>query len=548
MTDIADDIKELRAEFAKVDLKDKEAVQKWFADHSYLTKSDHAIIADRSLLWISELHKFAGDIIPRSIKPPGWIRPKKVVNIEVPDPWDNAEWLDRMVQIHSTYILANAIGVSRTTLRRKLKRHKIEKPDHAKSKNPCCTHAWCFEHYVTKNLTQTKCAELAGIGRRAFANWLVRFKIPARSANDCHVSSPKLFWVQKLVHQLRKQEVVNKIFLREDHIHVRFKNFFWESYYYNVPKKRITHSFHITKEQSQLENVPIAKFEFESSLSGENEYPAHIALPRKEFDKASFMEQRIALHDLCRTIVRRGWVPMDYPDEVLQADWRRVLKTKEARFLRNSRFYATVTQRHLQAAGWYIAEHFFPFDEFTDTMKSPRLVTRALNDLSRRPTKINTHNILKAVAGDAKAQNRPRLRVVDPRMYIAIMRRLGIKGKVLDVYPNHGYRMMACAALGLTYVAPRSDKVQAAIDKGLLEFLGLDFEWFDGQSLDLVLHDDDLAEHPLGDITPYTNLTKRLLHFVHRSNRKNLEAKTRPESIIQIQSFYRRTPDYFFLF
>jgi hypothetical protein len=360
---------------------------------------------------------------------------------------------------------------------------------------------------------------------------------------------PKLIWVNKLAHNLRQQDIARRVDEHDDRIHVRFRNFFWETYYFIDQGRRIPRAFHITRDMCRLDKVPVTRLQYETKFSGES-FPAHVIIPRKEFNKASFMEQRLAIHNMAWAINRRGWVPMDYPTKVLDADWVRANDINYKRFLINSR-YQMVQKNGKEAAGWRIAEHFLPFWEMESVFKSPKYVVRALNRLTAKTKKITTHNILKNIIVDEdprKMKSKPRVRFVDPRMYAVMFQKLGVKGKVLDLYPSHGSRLMACALQGLTYVAPRTKLMEYAVDKGILDFLELDFEWFEGQSVDLTLHDDDLLEHPFEDVREYLGLTKHLLHFVHKNSRKKRQVEINPKSALQVQNYHRSTPDYFFLF
>jgi transposase-like protein len=544
-----EDILELRKEFQKVDIKDQESVQKWFADHPYIDKSDLAIIAQRSLIWVNKLYKLAG-YKPKKIKPSILYKPHAPVLPEAPENWKDREWLQDALKKYSLNSIGKAVGVHHTTVRSTAIKLGLDKPtfrESTKSRNPCCTKAWCYEYYVVKKYSMEKCAKLAGIARPTFAKWLMRFEIPTRYVKATHVETPKMIWINKLVHNLEQQEVVRKIKYYEDRIHVRFKNFFWETYFFIHPNKNIPRSYNITKENSKLENVPKIQFEFETDINKPNKYPAHIILPRREFDSHSLLEQRIAIHNLAWAITRRGWVPMDYPNYILEKDKNR-FNISRNRFLVDNN-YQMIDKNGKEAAGWKIAEHFLPFKEVESLFKSPRYVIKALSKLAQSPkSKLNTHNILRHLCQDVDIKSVPRIKTIDPRMYILMLSKFGINGKVMDLYPGHGARMMACANLGLTYVAPRTRRMEFAVQKGIIDFLRLRFEWFDGQNVEFTFHDHDLEERSIENILKYSNISKNILHFVHKKNKKNILNSFTPKSLIPVQSFHRSTPDYFFLF
>lgn len=549
-----DDINELRRQFAKVDTDDPTSIQKWFAEHPYLTTNDHARIADKSTHWVRRMKRRANIKGRTPANLPKSTRRKKVDTLVAPTDWDNEEWLRKAAKFHAVIEISRATGVSTRTIYRRLRKYDIEPLGEKilEPKNPYFTHQWCYEHYVTRGWGQSKCAKTAGVCQQTFSNWLNKLKIPVRSNTESHNKHKDTkIWVRKAIHNLKNQDIVRRVYLRDDHIHVRFMNFFWESYYIEMPKrkKRIPHSFSITKEEAKLEKVPPTVLEYESSMDGTELYPAHVTIRRKEWKKASFLEQRLALHEFTRVINRRGWVWPTYPDKVIEAELERLRNSNQAKFMDKGVFTAHPRYGRRETAGFRIIEHFFGLEPLWEAVfKSPKRTMRVMNELSKLNSRINFHNAIR-VACYHNSDPSWKIKIYDPGMYTWIFKRLGLKGTVLDLYPNNGHRAIACAVSGLKYTTVPTPQFQKAIDNGFAEFIGLDYEPYDGGKVDIVLSDDDFRHTNIDKAMEYASRTKRLLHFVERRNKGAAQAKYKPERIIQVKTnIYRTLPDYLFIF
>lgn len=535
-------ITELKKEFADIDLSCVESIQKWFAKHPYLTRNDHSLISGRSLEWVIKLQKKAG-FVTKSLNLPRHTPPKKVDTLQYSEDWDTSAWLQESLYKHSIREIARCVGVDKVTIQKRIKKYKLKyrsSKQVGESKNPLCTKAWCHHHYIEKRMTAKACSEIAGIDHKTFARWLNKFQIPVRS-NRTNVKnkSPRKIWVDKLVYNLRNQEVVRSVKPRDDHIHVRFMNYFWESYYHMELQNRLF-SYNITEQDSKLENIPPVLIEYENESLDEITYPAHITIPRRTFQKASIIEQRLAVHQMTWAIVRRGWIPMDYPSKILNLELEK-LRTKTLKHAKKGVYY-TIPSRSI---GRRISEHFFPYDDLLKCLKSPRSVVKSLTKLSKSRKKINTHNLVWDLSNCTSAY-KPYMLYVDPRFYQEIFENLKIRS-LIDAKPRHGYRMMACALSGIKYIAPKTQRMQEAVEKGIVEFLGLDFEWFDGQNADLCILDGDLKQAPISEAQSFIGSANNLLYFVDGKNRKKCEKKYNPRSILKTKVYGRNTFDWFFL-
>lgn len=560
-TTYLEDLEELRIQFAAIDKKDPIAVKKWFESRPHLSTNDHAQIFNRSLNYVRRLRKFAGI---RGAMPPVLpvSKAKRTVNDLVPpENWDNPEWL-RKVASYSIKRIAKACNTSRVTIYRRFKKYGIVSTHTTKSKNKCCTKAWCYRHYVELEWTQEKCAKAAGICQQAFSNWLNRFKIAVRNnleglerrkRKHVHIQ----LWVKKLILDLENHSTVRKVYLRHDHVHVRFMNYFWETYYplgYTHGKlPKFSHI--ITKRDAKLDKVPRVIPEYESEgfedILDENGIikTPHIMINRKELNKASFMERRVAVHEYCRQITQRGWIWPEHPEHVLASEWSKLQNYKETRYIKQGMFTIYGGQGR-PLPGKKLMEHFFDISDYSAVFRSPRAVMAILNRLlDRDDLEFNFHNVLRMFSGGVGATQvkYPTFRFTDPAAYATLFKRLGIKGKILDISPDFGNKAAASAIEGLEYYAIPDARFAKALDKGFAEFIGLKYHEWNDDNVDVLVYDNNFGVPDLHLIKKYTQYAKRMLIFVPRLLKNEYQAKLKPKSVIKIRAKYMQPHDYIFI-
>jgi len=551
MSEYHREIEEYRIKFAAVDRKDPKSLRRFFDRYPHLRTTDMALIVERDTNYVRSLRILAG-----LGKPPVKHRPtnpnRKIINIKVPENWDNEKWLRRAAALYSTLAISKAIGVSRRTILRRFEKYGIKAQSYEESmrpNNPCCNKAWVHKHYVEDRLSQTECARLAGITRAGFTKWLVRFKIAVRTPKETYAKRKTVtIWPRELLHKLNDQPIVRKCYVRDDHIHVRFMNYFWETYYLNKPatnkaNARIPRSYGITRKEAKLESVPPVIQQYESDF--DRSYPAHIVIPRDKWDAASFIEQRLAVHEFARQMTQRGWIDPNYPQHIIDAEWDKLKNINSARYLRKSTFTAFPCIGTQAPPGRRLVENYFDFNELWDVIRSPRWTMNTLNSLTSKKLQIDTHNFYRTMMAEIR---KPMPRMVDPGLYIVLFKRLGITGKILDLTPNHGSRAVASAINGITYCTLPNEKVQKAINKGLCEQTGLNYEEYDDGKVDLVMIDNDLRECDIELAMEYASKAKRIMAFVPRNKKSIIASKYKPSSIIQIKArFFRKTPDFLFI-
>lgn len=526
-----EELLEWRAKFnAEVDINDRKSVRKWFKKYPHLTSPEHAQIIGKNKDWVCRLREWAGlkEPTPKH-KPP--IQMKKAFSLQVPENWDTAEWLTEAYKHYGSLVIARAVKRSKFAIRTRLKKLGLKPPK--RPSHPLCNKNWVYDHYVVKGLTQKQCAALAGIPRQSFVRWLVKLQIPIRG----HKRGVGL-WIKQFIYELEQLDIVRHAYYRPDHIHVRFRDYRWVSYYFKKMPYQRKYSHNITKEDCRLSRIPAVVPQYESAL-GTSQYPAHITIRRDQWKKANMIERHIALHKFCDIITKRGWIWPCYPPQVLQKDLELARSIKESDYVTKKGFSIYGAHSIIPATCRKILYHYFNPSEFWETLISPRKVMLLLTNLASRgaadqPIHINTHNLLRTAA-----KHQP-LKIPDPMAYVCIFRRLQISGTILDLTPGHGSRAVAAALCGIRYMTAPNEKMQHALQAGIVDFLGLDYSEYDGSVVDLTICDNDFTKTTAWDQLKLDN-TRNLLIFVKSEDKDEMLNKLRPKKIIPIRTeFHHR--------
>lgn len=553
------DIRVRQLEFASIDKSNPDQLKNWFIKYRYLSTNDHAQIAQKSTWYIRKLKRLAGLTTKSPTKKP---IPKPIYfpsSIVVATDWDTEAWLSKAINIYTISAIAKACGVSPRTIRRRVKYYSISKIAKPRIKNKCFTKEWCYLHYIKLGWNQTKCAQKAGICQQTFVNWLNYFNIPVRTAQASLVACTNhKLWVKQLYHDLQQQPIVSKVFLRSDHIHVRFKDYFWESYYFDGKStiKRPIWSYFVTPEDSMIKCVPVVLPEHESDCldtildqDGLIKSP-HLIISRHKLNASSFVEQRLAIHDFCRHVTQRGWIWPEHPIATLNRDLQQINRYNTIKYIKKDVYDIYAHLGCLSTPGRKIIEHFFDLSDHANTFTSPRLVIKILNILlSKKRLKFNTHNMLRIYSSGAAflPGNRTQLRIFDPASYAVIFKRLRLSGSILDLTPGYGNKAIAAALAGLQYYTIPTIQFTKAIDKGFADFCKIDYAPWDNQNVDLLLYDNQFMPPDMGIVDKYMDHAKRLMVYVPRHLKELYTHKLKPDLILQIRTRSHQPPDYLFI-
>jgi len=173
-----------------------------------LTIYQQALLANRSIdtidTWKNECN------FPKGKKPPGDCRLEKI-NIdheEVPEDWDNKEWLTQAYAKYGMPTLARMVGAPNAPyIEHRLKRLDIPTKsllEATKPKHECCSEEWLYYHYSRReeylewckrndiepdehggqSLSVKACSELAGVVQQTIVNWMTRFKMRIRDHRE----------------------------------------------------------------------------------------------------------------------------------------------------------------------------------------------------------------------------------------------------------------------------------------------------------------------------------------------------------------------------
>lgn len=526
-----EDLNRLRLEFARIDKKDYESLRRWFKRFPHLPGSELAIIMGVSRDTAYRLRRRAGcGKQPTKRKSSSIGVSRGTVNtIQPPPDWrTNRDWLIKTLKFHSQAQIAKAVGLNHKVIARVCKYLDIPiKKRTFASRHPCATYEWCYRHYVTLQYGRPKCARLAGVSYATFQAWLIHFKIPVRNRYCNHRDRSWLsIWEKELINKLKQHPLVSKIKINPQHIHVRYRDLFWDNYCNVVPlKSKRPHTYYKLDEAgSRLEKVPAVYYEYGTDIDDQPFYPAHLAIDRQAFKQASLIEQRLAIHEFAKRIITRGWVWPAFPEDVLKKDYDEVIQYDLERCVKNGVFDATYSTNN--PIGRRLMMHFFDVSEIWNSLRKPNMTVRALNILTKGKYQFNTFGLILAMnvhANHFSPHHKPR-RLADPLVYNAIFKHLGItSGKLLDVNVGVGNRAIACAVAGLEYTTA-DPMMHPALDRGFVDFSGLKYEPYIDQNVDYVLYDEGWRTPDMQKVLPFFGKAKRVMVFTPYKNRAEILA------------------------
>jgi len=548
------DLEQFRAEFKKVNRQDPQALRDWFKANAHFTTNDLAQIANCSIIYLNKLKRVAGISKKPNNKPPRYKVPAKSP-ITLPDNWDNPEWLQKALDHYSVDAIAKATSCTRWFIRKRIKKWGLKvrsAMEACRSSNPKCTYAWCYNHYITQRMSQKQCAELAGVTIRAFSGWLNRFKIPVRSTKVII----KDLRIKEFAHKLKQIPIVNKVFIRESHVHVRFKNFFWESYYFDnrglrQNGERLPFSYVVNYDDIVINKVPEVLPEYEYDMAETTSpYAMHLIVSRQELNKATFIERRLALHEFVRQIISMTWEPTKYPESVLLDDKANLMEYDPSTYRVDGGY--TVFQKK-QGHGKKIITHFFELNEHKMVLRSPRFATILASIMLKKRMPFNTTSLIRIIQSRLTANSSAIINqyisvsIPDPVVYAVLLEDLRVRGTVFDLTPGFGNRAMACAMLGLKYTTIPTERFSKAMQNGFGEFIGLDYEEYHGQKVDFLIYDENFGVPDMEKVQPYLGIAKQLLVFSPRSEVPTL-MELQPTAVINVKTkWLKKEPNHFFL-
>lgn len=547
------DVEKLRAEYHKIK-NDHEALKVWLQDKSYLKTSDFTIITELSLTNLYKLRKKLGIANGRPVAMPRTSRKVSIV-IDLPPNWRSKEWLEKALETYSPQTIANSAGLHRSTVVEIIMKHGLKLKsvrESLKSKHKCYNKEWCHKHYVELGYNAYKCSKLAGVTRPTFLNWLCQFGISQRTKREVQMGRKETaIWIHRFLYDLKKQgHVIRRLYHRKDHIHVRFFNYFWETYYFNEADAYRSngelrpYSYPVTELSSAIKRIPAVVYEYEGSLgSGEQPHTGHIKID--DDGTHTFLEKRLALHEFVGRINKSWNSDLEYSEEVLKDDWAMLQKYSLSEYQDDGKF--RTFKEPGDFASLYLLLHFFGLKEERLAFRSPKITTKLCNTLMESGKLINTTNLVKALTYTPYTYRAPKYRYRDPRAYALVFKHFGLRGTVLDPTPGLGYKAMACALLGLKYYTLPDPIFDCALNKGFAKFIGLNHSYYNNEIVDVIWYDNNHSEPDMKFIKPYLNKGKRLFMFVPVNKRYHIESKYKPHAKLKINHTGRTLPDYYML-
>jgi hypothetical protein len=331
-------------------------------------------------------------------------------------------------------------------------------------------------------------------------------------------------WVKLLASQLEQADIIGNAFIRPTTVLAKYKTGVNEIYYHRVKKrkkKRGDNCFIINPRKATIrQELQIFKEFRNDPLDDSPTY--HWCINRDQFNEATLLEQRIAMHRLLREILNTKPEPDHYPEHILDHDWDILRETESDKYLINGA--VTCFPRGRAPAHFRILEHFFN----PGGNHHGKTLWAALRIVcNKKRIRINSTNVRKV------ARWLTRRRIISPLVYCALFKVLNINGAVGDLHPGYGSKALACAMMDLPYYTIKDDRFQTALDLGFGNFTRTNFERLENQKIELLISDDNFNSFcmPSGDIL---NQTKKMICYAKRDEKNELIDKYNPSNVLQL--------------
>jgi hypothetical protein len=348
--------------------------------------------------------------------------------------------------------------------------------------------------------------------------------------------------VKLLASQLEQTDIIKTAYLRPTTIQAVYKTGIRELYYFKVKKrkkKRHDNTFVVNPKLAAIrQELQVFKEYRYDPLDESPTY--HWCINRNQFNEATLMERRIAMHHLLREILKTKPEPDWYPEEILEKDWEQLQNANSDKHLINGAI--TCFPRGRIPPYFRILEHFFN----PGANQTGKVLWTALRTVcDKKKVRISSSNIRKVTRWFT------RRRVINPLVYCALFKSLNVTGVVADLHPGFGSKALACAMMGLPYLTIKDDRFQRALDLGFASFLRADFGWFENQNVELLISDNNLDgfHMPSNDVL---NCTQRMICYASRDDKLKLIEQHNPTNVLQlydhaVESKLLRESNYFLL-
>jgi hypothetical protein len=293
---------------------------------------------------------------------------------------------------------------------------------------------------------------------------------------------------------------------------------------YKKRRQRGDNAFYITSDMAEIgQQIPI----YDDHRIDPLELSSyHKVINRKQFKNASFIDRRLAIQRMFLEVLRTRDHPDHYPEDILRQSYHLLTKHSLNTFLSKGGVrFSTSIIRQMTLAWRRLIEHFFkPSSGLTKGM-----LWRGINIVCNQVfTPISVARIR------WKATKQLSVGIYNPLAYAALLQRLQVKGNVIDLNPGFGHKAIACALLGLRYITPACPEMARAVELGILDMIGLDYQILDDQQADLLISDDNFHRFVLPTDRELLRRAKKMVAFAPGVDKIALVHKYKPTSLIKI--------------
>jgi len=354
-----------------------------------------------------------------------------------------------------------------------------------------------------------------------------------------HSTAPR--WARFLASDLSKCDVVLDVKILPNRMRVKYITNIIETYHFNKLRQYLRKpaaTFYLDQSEAILRQIiPLTPVYEANPLSDEpTRIKCHAKINKNEFQSASFIEKRVAVHSLINHVIKHLSEPYDYLHNVLEKSYNNTIKCNRNKFISKNTF--NFFPSPVRDPYWRrLIEYYFICDKVANKWS---LYVAARQMIRKNNCVYSTGEILR------RSQWVEQHRMFNPIAYAVVLDSLSLNGSVIDLHPDRGHKAIACAMLGLTYITPKTDVIDRALQRGLLNLTGLDHHYLSTtDKASLLICDHNFKRLSISDAKEHAHLANNMLAFVHSNDRLNAVAKYNPHHSLKVRvKPTRQKPDY----
>jgi len=337
-------------------------------------------------------------------------------------------------------------------------------------------------------------------------------------------------WIKLAASELVRYKLVTGASLHPRYLAVRYKSGLTDKYYFKGRPPNL--SFKVDESDMQIgSEIPIERTYEMDPLDKDEQIGCahHLSMDKKYFLAGSLIDGRLAIHRFITILLRSRPALEQYPQRKVK-QWVESLREFNYSRMISSDAFNFYRQMSYKVPWRQVLWQFFP----PSISYRPRSMAVILSKAVDKRVPLDTTTINKMLLSMARG------RTLNPLAYCAILDRLGTQDGVIDLHPERGYKAIACGLLGIHYIYRECDEMTRALDRRIIDILGLSCEPLSDQKADILLSDAHFERFDISETGPHLSNVNTMVAYAPRRYRLELTARHKPSRVIKVLCRYKQ--------